>query len=146
MKRAEIVELARGWIGTPYRHQAATRGAGCDCLGLVRGVWRDVFAAEPAAIPPYRADWRDAEGAAGLLEAAGRLLVAAGPHVHPANVIVFRLHRGRVPRHVGIAVAPDRFIHAQEHLGVVEANLTEAWRRRVAGLFDFPGVEHPWQP
>ena len=28
------------WIGTPYRHQASLKGVGCDCLGLVRGVWR----------------------------------------------------------------------------------------------------------
>jgi hypothetical protein len=31
------VEIARGWIGTPYLHQASRRGAGADCLGLVRG-------------------------------------------------------------------------------------------------------------
>lgn len=145
MKREAIVEAVRGWLGTPYRHQAATRGAGCDCLGLVRGVWREVIGFEPIALPAYRADWRDTEGAEGLLAAAGRLLVQVGPEMRPGQVIVFRLHRGRVPKHVGIAVAPDRFIHAQEHLGVVEANLTESWRRRVAGLFDFPGVENSWR-
>ena len=37
----KIVTEARRWIGTPYRHQAATRGAGTDCLGLIRGVWRE---------------------------------------------------------------------------------------------------------
>ena len=35
------------WIGTPYRHQASLKGVGCDCLGLVRGVWRAVIGAEP---------------------------------------------------------------------------------------------------
>ena len=40
MKRAEILSEARDWLGTPYRHQASLKGAGCDCLGLVRGVWR----------------------------------------------------------------------------------------------------------
>ena len=35
---AGIVRAARGWIGTPYVHQASVRGAGCDCLGLLRGV------------------------------------------------------------------------------------------------------------
>ena len=46
-----IVDLARGWIGTPYLHQASCRGIGCDCLGLVRGVWRDgVVAALPDGI------------------------------------------------------------------------------------------------
>jgi hypothetical protein len=35
-------------------------------------------------------------------------------------------------------VAGDRFIHAQEKLGVVEAYLTEGWARRVNGRFWFP--------
>ena len=38
--RAAIVAEARGWIGTPYRHQASLKGVGADCIGLVRGVWR----------------------------------------------------------------------------------------------------------
>ena len=58
MTRADIVTAARLWIGTPYRHQAATRGAGCDCLGLLRGVWRHLYGDEPLAVPPYRANWR----------------------------------------------------------------------------------------
>jgi len=37
-----IVAEARRWIGTPYRHQASLIGVGCDCLGLVRGIWRAV--------------------------------------------------------------------------------------------------------
>ena len=35
-----VIAEARSWIGTPYRHQASLKGVGCDCLGLVRGVWR----------------------------------------------------------------------------------------------------------
>ncbi|MEM9842167.1 MAG: peptidase P60, partial [Pseudomonadota bacterium] len=41
MTRAEVIEAARAWLGTPYRHQASRRGVGADCLGLIRGVWRD---------------------------------------------------------------------------------------------------------
>ena len=37
-----VLEAATGWIGTPYRHQASQKGVGCDCLGLVRGVWREL--------------------------------------------------------------------------------------------------------
>ena len=78
MRRAEIVDAARAWIGTPYRHQAATLGAGCDCLGLVRGVWRQLFGEAPPAMPNYRADWRDGRRAGELLAAAERHLVRVG--------------------------------------------------------------------
>ncbi|MFL5163197.1 MAG: peptidase P60, partial [Microvirga sp.] len=42
-----ILAEARSWIGTPYRHQASLKGIGCDCLGLLRGVWRGVMGREP---------------------------------------------------------------------------------------------------
>ncbi len=51
--RTRIVAEARAWIGTPYRHQASLQGVGCDCLGLVRGVWRALHGAEPEATPAY---------------------------------------------------------------------------------------------
>ncbi|HEX4298393.1 MAG TPA: peptidase P60, partial [Devosia sp.] len=54
-----VVAAARQWLGTPYRHQGATLGAGCDCLGLLRGVWRTLYGGEPLVLPNYRADWRD---------------------------------------------------------------------------------------
>ncbi|MFY8139958.1 MAG: peptidase P60, partial [Caulobacter sp.] len=59
MDRARIVAAARGWLGTPYRHQASVKGVGCDCLGLVRGVWRELYGQEPETAPPYRPDWAE---------------------------------------------------------------------------------------
>ena len=37
-----VLAEARSWLGTPYRHQGGRKGVGCDCLGLVRGVWKGV--------------------------------------------------------------------------------------------------------
>jgi NlpC/P60 family putative phage cell wall peptidase len=49
----DIVAIARGWLGTPYRHQASLKGVGCDCLGLVRGVYAEAYG-RPAATGPRR--------------------------------------------------------------------------------------------
>ena len=46
-----VVAEARRWIGTPYVHQASSFQAGCDCLGLIRGVWRHLYGAEPERLP-----------------------------------------------------------------------------------------------
>ena len=140
MKRGEVVAAAQAWLGTPYRHQAATLGAGCDCLGLLRGVWRTLYGDEPLAVPAYRADWRDGRHAEELRAAAERLLWRAGDEMLAGQVVLFRLGRSVAPKHCGILVGAGRFIHAQEGLGVIEANLGEGWRRRVAGRFEFPGV------
>jgi NlpC/P60 family putative phage cell wall peptidase len=135
-----VVAAAREWLGTPYRHQAATLGAGCDCLGLLRGVWRALYGDEPMAMPPYRADMRDPAHAGALEAAAEKLLVRTEGKAEAGQVVLFRLGGMAHAKHCGILVSPDRFIHSQERLGVVEANLTEAWARRVSGRFGFLGV------
>ena len=135
---AAVVAAARAFLGTPYRHQASLRGAGCDCLGLLRGVWRELYGGEPMALPPYRADMRDPAHAGALREAADRLLVAEAGPFGAGQVLLFRLGGTAEPKHCAILVSADRFIHAQERLGVVEANLSESWRRRIAGRFRFP--------
>ena len=139
--RDEIVGAARAWLGTPYRHQAATLGAGCDCLGLLRGVWRSLYGSEPLQVPPYRADWRDLRHAETLLAAASTRLRPTAGELLPGQVVLFRLNGLPLPKHCGSLVAPDRFIHAQERLGVIEASLGEGWRRRLAGRFEFPSIE-----
>ena len=133
-----VVAAARGFLGTPYRHQASLAGAGCDCLGLLRGVWRALYGAEPMAVPAYRADMRDPTNAGALRLAAERLLVAEAGPLGPGQVVLFRLGGMEEAKHCGILVSECRFIHAQERLGVVEANLSEAWARRVSGRFRFP--------
>ncbi|WP_338722968.1 hypothetical protein [Devosia sp. XK-2] len=135
----QIVDAARAWLGTPYRHRASTLGAGCDCLGLLRGVWRKLYGDEPAIVPAYRANWRGQGHDASLRLAAERFLMPAAGPGEAGQIVLFRLGGAAEPRHCGILVAPDRFIHAQEHLGVVEANLTAAWLSRVSGFYWFPG-------
>ena len=67
-----IVAVARSFIGTPYRHQGSLKGIGCDCLGLIRGVWRELYGAEPEVPAAYAPDWAERAGEERLLEAAAR--------------------------------------------------------------------------
>lgn len=137
------VEIARGWIGTPYRHQAATRGAGADCLGLLRGVWRELYGAEPETVPAYTEDWSEPEGDERLWRAAGRHLVECpmrGP-VRPGEVLLFRMRAGSVAKHLGIAAergGGPTFIHAYSGHFVVESALSAPWARRIVARFQFP--------
>ncbi|NCO85174.1 MAG: peptidase [Rhodobacterales bacterium] len=138
---ARIVAAARGWIGTPYRHQAATRGAGCDCLGLLRGVWREVLGAEPAPVPPYSQDWGEPQGDEVLLRAARRYLVEKPlDAAAPGDVLLFRMRAGAIAKHLGIQAETGHrasFVHAYSGHGVVESALTPPWRRRIAARFAF---------
>src|ERR1700761_5901826 len=89
--RERIVAEARAWIGTPYRHQASLKGVGCDCLGLVRGVWRAICGHEPEPVPPYAPDWAEASGREALAGAAARHLVEIDARQFaPGDVLLFR--------------------------------------------------------
>jgi len=139
---ARIVTAARGWLGTPYRHQAACRGAGCDCLGLVRGIWREVKGAEPERPPAYSMDWAEPARQEALWQAAARHLRAKALRDEAAgDVILFRMREGGIAKHLGIVAetgARATFIHAYSGHGVVETALSTPWRRRIVARFQFP--------
>lgn len=139
---ARIVTAARGWLGTPYRHQAACRGAGCDCLGLVRGLWREVQGAEPERPPAYSMDWAEPARQEALWQAAARHLRSKALRDEAAgDVILFRMREGSVAKHLGIVAltgAQATFIHAYSGHGVVETALSAPWRRRIVARFAFP--------
>jgi NlpC/P60 family putative phage cell wall peptidase len=143
MRGAAIVAMARAWIGTPYQHQGSCRGAGTDCLGLLRGLWREIYGVEPEAVPAYTADWAEPARREDLLHAAGRHLVAVQrEEATPGDIVLLRMAPGAVAKHVGIlataAAGHATLIHAYSGHGVVESPLTPFWARRIAGVFRFP--------
>lgn len=139
--REAIVAEARSWIGTRYRHQASLKGAGCDCLGLVRGIWREVIGIEPEAPPPYAPDWAEAGGEETLAAAALRHLVPIATDAFDAgDVLLFRWRDGMVAKHVAISSSPTTMIHAHDGAAVCEIAIQPWWRRRLAYAFAFPGL------
>ena len=138
---ALVIAVARSCLGTPYHDQASLRGGGGGCLGLARGVWREVVGDEPFPIPPYSRDWGETGPREVLAEGARQMMPEAMPSdAGPGALVLFRMAPRAIAKHVGILSAPDRFIHAYERLGVVEETLTTAWARKIAFAFQFP---HP---
>ena len=134
-----VIAAARSWLGTPYHDQASVKGVGCDCLGLVRGVWREVVGDEPLPLPRYSRDWGETGTREPLAEAARQVMVEiAATDVAPGALILFRMRTGAIAKHCGIISVPDRIIHAYERTGVVEVPFEHAWRRRLAFAFLFP--------
>jgi NlpC/P60 family putative phage cell wall peptidase len=137
--RNYIVQLATQWISTPYRHQGSIKNVGCDCLGLVRGIWRELYGCEPATIPPYSLDWAENGMEDSLLNAARRHFVSADTLL-PGMLIVFRWRNDVMAKHLGIYTGEDRFIHAYERGMVTQSPLVPQWKKRIAGIFDFPKI------
>lgn len=136
----DVVALARTWIGTPYRHQGATRGVGCDCIGLIRGIWRELYGKEPEVVPAYARDWAERSGEDRLTEAAARVFGPALPlaAAQPGDILLFRWRPDCAAKHAGILETATHFIHAYEQAAVTRSALVPSWRRRIAAVHRFP--------
>jgi NlpC/P60 family putative phage cell wall peptidase len=135
----QIVALARRWIGTPYLHQASLCHVGCDCLGLLRGVWRDLYGSEPFAPPPYTADWAEATGQETLAQAARHHLIEiALAQAVAGDVLLFRWRDNLPAKHCGILTAPLTMVHAHDGACVSEVSIGPWWQRHRAYAFRFP--------
>ncbi len=100
----QVLAEAERWIGTPYRHGASTRGVSCDCLGLVRGVWRILYGAEPETPGAYAPDWAEVAPGDPLLEAASRHMAkreASAPAGRSRRVSLAGRACGQACRHHG---------------------------------------------
>lgn len=139
--RDAVIASARSWLGTPYHHQASVKGIGTDCLGLIRGVWRDLYGFDPEKAPAYSRDWGEANGEETLLIAASRHLVPREREEAAAgDVLVFRMRDGAVSKHCAILTSPETMIHAVEGAPVDEVPLTRWWQRKIKAVFSFPGA------
>lgn len=138
MSSERIIAVAREWIGTPYRHQASCKGAGADCLGLIRGIWRELYGEEPENPPPYAMDWAEG-GFEELMRDASRrhLLEIPVADAVPGDVLLFRMLRRAPARHAAILSGEGRIIHAYSGHMVREEPLGQ-WSRRIAYGFRFP--------
>ncbi len=137
--RAKVIAAARSWLGTPYHDQQSAKGVGCDCLGLARGVWREVVGPEPFPIPPYSRDWGEAGPVEVLAEGARSCMIeveAGDPP--PGALLMFRMRERAIAKHVGILTDTGTLIHARERLGVIEETFTRSWQRRLAFAFLYP--------
>ena len=141
INRIAICQEALSWVGTPYRHQASTKGAGCDCLGLVRGVWRNLYGAEPASVPPYTPDWAEKNGEEILKQAADQYLIPIClTQTKPGDVLLFRMQLGAPAKHMAIVLGDDLIVHAYWGRAVTKSFLARFWANRRVYAYSFPNI------
>lgn len=137
----QIVRIAREWIGTPFHHQASVKGVGCDCIGLVRGIFAELYGYMPP-VPAYSWDWGDSNGNEDIIAAGFEYMepVTSSPAM-PGDVIAIRWKKGLVAKHVMLLSDFNRAIHAYQGTPVTEVYLNDWWFTKVALVFRFPEVK-----
>lgn len=137
-KADAVIAEARRWDGTPYVHQAATRGAGCDCVGLIRGVglttgvwlrddaWKRFGAYSRVPNPAHMARGMET------------FLVPLDGDPQRGDIL-WLAWRKDLPMHLAICTG-DTMIHSYSDIGrVVEHGLTAEWRNRIHSVWGYPG-------
>lgn len=141
--RAEIIDEALTWAGTPYHHAARSKGVGVDCANLLVGVFSAVGLVPDIDLGAYPIDWHlhkdDQLFVSRLLDYADRLDIGDVPK--PGDIAMFRY--GRHPAHGAIVTAWPFVIHAWAQVGrvVLTSVSTGPLSSRMAGCYRVRGVD-----
>jgi len=133
------VEAARGYLGTPFHHQARVRGVGVDCVGLVICVARELGIIAPQwDVTGYA---RQPDGSQLMHHLSDQLLPVTRAEMRPGDVVCVAF--ARHPQHVGVVGdyvhGGLSLIHADGQRGqVLETRLLFSEAMRFVAAFRFP--------
>lgn len=137
-----VIETARSWIDTPYRHQGREKGRAIDCIGLIVGVGADLGLNYVAP-----ANYSDHPSGAMLMREARQQLVEITDRTEPVpgDIMVLWGWTRQEPQHfaiVGEYGSRLTMIHAWSKRGkVVEHGIDDFWSKRLVALFNYAEME-----
>ncbi len=135
--RSKIIEAARDWIGTPWRHHQRNKTKGCDCVQFILGVGKEL--GHP--IPEFPNYYRSPEGDELLFKLELVLEKIDPKEALPGDVLVFKNTFKGLPHHVGFLSYNNKLIHADQRAGrVVEVNIGYL-QRLIVGAYKLRGIQ-----
>jgi cell wall-associated NlpC family hydrolase len=128
---AQVAAEARTWVGTRWHRNAALKGVGADCIGVVAGT------ALALGLPVrYRNDYSQAPDGSLMRELAAQCV--ALDRVEAGAVLAMEFNF--TPHHVGIYTG-DGLVHAYAQVRKCVFSPWDAyWLAKVRGIFRLPGV------
>lgn len=130
--REIILEEARSWLGTPFRHAQCAKGAGVDCAMLSACVYYNVGLVPWIDPRPYPPDWA-------LHRNEERMLNILNQYAHPVetpcagDMAAYRF--GRCVSHMAIIENDEMMIHAYVISGRVVRSERSILEARLAGYW-----------
>lgn len=142
--REAIIREASTWIGTRFRHQGAVKGVGCDCIGLIAGVAKNVGIPEAEAFladKEFRAYGREPQAHLLLAACAKYLDMVKLGDEQIGDIFVMRFRQD--PMHFGFLSRrnPDYLLHTWAGVRkVTEHRIDDVWRGRIMACYRFRGL------
>jgi NlpC/P60 family putative phage cell wall peptidase len=139
---AALVTEARSWIGTPYRHGARVKGAGCDCATLLAECLI-AGGTDREAIGIYSGDWwmhaSDERYMYGLLRNALKMTEAIAYRstvAQPGDLVLTKVAGSKLYNHGGIVTQWPMIVHAVHPVvEEVDASKHSMWAYRELAIF-----------
>ena len=146
MNYTQIVKQARTWMDTPFHHQARLKNVGCDCLGLVMGVAKELGLKDKFGDDFYKHDIKDYSMAPDTkfsIETLERVLhIVSVESVRPGDLAMFKILSN--PQHLAFITdfqGGIGMIHCDNSIKkVVEHRLDSRWRSRLFRAFRFSNL------
>lgn len=140
----DVVQEALEWVGTPYHHRTALKQKGVDCIGLILGVYAQIFNEElfpRSELPIYSPDWRDATKRDNMLILARKHFkrVPKGQE-QPGDVRMFRMKHDSICKHCAFQINDFEILHAYSGHKVCIGELTKVWKLRTVETFRFKNL------
>ena len=135
--REAVADIARSWVGTPYRHHARVKGAGADCANLPVAVYSAAGLMPAIDLGVYAPDWmlhRSAERFLAVVQDWAKEIQLPGV----GDLVVMRF--GRTFSHGAIHVGGGQVVHAYIRAGAVVVGDLEEFKGRPMRYFTLFGV------
>ena len=140
VSRADAVAEARKWLYTPFKHQGCLKGAGCDCIGLIKGVGMALKLVDyDPASPQAKAfnNYSIMPNPRRMREGLATWLVQI-PVEDATLADIYFMAWGREPQHVAL-ITDSGIIHSYSRAEkVVEHGFDNLWRSRIVAAYRYP--------
>jgi NlpC/P60 family putative phage cell wall peptidase len=142
IEASAVIAEARTWKGTRFHHQAAVKGVGVDCVGLITGTgaafgWRP----DPDQFRRFR-NYARVPNPTRMLEALNLFLRPVPEGQMQLADVFYMQWREDVPTHLAILSEFDgrpTIIHAWSEAGaVVEHGYVDPWPDRLHSVWRYP--------
>ena len=143
--RADIVRVAREWIGTRWQHQASVKRVGTDCIGLLGGVACELGlpgAERWKTDPVLHCYGREPDPKMLMGAVVDYLDPVPRSDMRPGDVLLCKFKAE--PQHFAIMSGsdPSMMIHAYAQARkVVENRIDDTWLSRIMLVYSFRGID-----
>jgi cell wall-associated NlpC family hydrolase len=141
-ERAQVVAVARSWLGTPYHPCGRIKGAGVDCLTLLAEVYAEAGVTQYINVPYYPHDWHLHRGRERYLEGLLRYAHEINEPAGPGDIALWKF--GRCFSHGAIVIEWPLIIHAYVGRACVLENAESAlWLCHIGEHAESHGKQRP---